>query len=48
MRNFRAVSRYLEVRRWEPGEAMGEDMRFKAAWPPRARPTFAFLLHGLP
>ncbi len=34
--------------RWEPGEAMGEDMRFKAhGVAPKSAADFAFLLHGL-
>ncbi len=34
--------------RWEPGEPMGEDMRFKAhGVAPRSAADFAFLLHGL-
>jgi type I restriction enzyme M protein len=33
--------------RWEPGEAMGEDMRFKNyGLAPRSAADFAFLLHG--
>jgi len=34
--------------RWEPGEAMAEDMRFKAhGVAPKSAADFAFLLHGL-
>ncbi len=34
--------------RWEPGEAMGEDMRFKShGVAPKSAADFAFLLHGL-
>ena len=34
--------------RWEPGEAMGEDMRFKGhGIAPKSAADFAFLLHGL-
>jgi type I restriction enzyme M protein len=34
--------------RWEPGDAMGEDMRFKAhGVAPKSAADFAFLLHGL-
>jgi type I restriction enzyme M protein len=34
--------------RWEPSEAMGEDMRFKAhGVAPKSAADFAFLLHGL-
>ena len=34
--------------RWEPGEPMGEDMRFKAhGVAPKSAADFAFLLHGL-
>jgi type I restriction enzyme M protein len=34
--------------RWEPGEAMGEDMRFKGhGVAPKSAADFAFLLHGL-
>lgn len=34
--------------RWEPGEAMGEDMRFKDyGVAPKSAADFAFLLHGL-
>ncbi len=34
--------------RWEPGEAAGEDMRFKAhGVAPKSAADFAFLLHGL-
>ena len=34
--------------RWEPGEAMGEDMRFKAhGVAPKSAADFVFLLHGL-
>ncbi len=34
--------------RWEPGEAMGEDMRFKNhGVAPKSAADFAFLLHGL-
>ena len=34
--------------RWDPGEAMGEDMRFKAhGVAPKSAADFAFLLHGL-
>ncbi|HZL25220.1 MAG TPA: type I restriction-modification system subunit M [Acidobacteriaceae bacterium] len=34
--------------RWEPGEAMGEDMRFKNhGLAPKSAADFAFLLHGL-
>jgi type I restriction enzyme M protein len=35
--------------RWEPGEAMGEDPRFKNhGVAPKSAADFAFLLHGLP
>ncbi len=34
--------------RWDPGEAMGEDMRFKSyGVAPKSAADFAFLLHGL-
>lgn len=34
--------------RWEPGEAMGEDVRFKShGVAPKSAADFAFLLHGL-
>ncbi len=34
--------------RWEPGDAMGEDMRFKShGVAPKSAADFAFLLHGL-
>ena len=34
--------------RWEPGEAMAQDMRFKShGVPPKSAADFAFLLHGL-
>jgi len=34
--------------RWKPGEAMGEDMRFKAhGVAPKSAADFAFVLHGL-
>src|SRR3546814_10728435 len=34
--------------RWEPGEAMAEDMRFKNhGVAPKSAADFAFLLHGL-